>query len=125
MARVTRRVSSKRCCDCCPFEYARHACQPVAAAPVPLPAAARPAAAAGHPLEPDVVPRQPAQLGVDLRRAGGGCGALRKRRRDGAVVGEEVEEPLADHELKVMRRIDHRAIAVEAVLTRHGTLVGR
>ena len=23
-----------------------------------------------------------------------------------------------------MRRIDHRAIAVEAVLTRHGTLVG-
>ncbi len=27
------------------------------------------------------------------------------------------KEPLADHELKVMRRIDHRAIAVEAVLT--------
>ena len=34
------------------------------------------------------------------------------------------KEPLADSELKVMRRIDHRAIAVEAVLTRHGTLVG-
>jgi hypothetical protein len=34
------------------------------------------------------------------------------------------KEPLAEHELKVMRRIDHRAIAVEAVLTRHGTLVG-
>jgi biotin carboxylase len=34
------------------------------------------------------------------------------------------KEPLADHELKVMRRIDHRAIAVEAVRTRHGTLVG-
>jgi len=34
------------------------------------------------------------------------------------------KEPLADNELKVMRRIDHRAIAVEAVLTRHGTLVG-
>ena len=34
------------------------------------------------------------------------------------------KEPLADEELKVMRRIDHRAIAVEAVLTRHGTLVG-
>ena len=34
------------------------------------------------------------------------------------------KEPLAAGELKVMRRIDHRAIAVEAVLTRHGTLVG-
>jgi biotin carboxylase len=34
------------------------------------------------------------------------------------------KEPLAEQELKVMRRIDHRAIAVEAVLTRHGTLVG-
>jgi biotin carboxylase len=34
------------------------------------------------------------------------------------------KEPLAEEELKVMRRIDHRAIAVEAVLTRHGTLVG-
>ncbi len=34
------------------------------------------------------------------------------------------KEPLAEEELKVMRRVDHRAIAVEAVLTRHGTLVG-
>src|SRR5215472_14644817 len=34
------------------------------------------------------------------------------------------KEPLAEEELKVMRRIDHRAIAVEAVLTRYGTLVG-
>jgi biotin carboxylase len=34
------------------------------------------------------------------------------------------KEPLAREELKVMRRIEHRAIAVEAVLTRHGTLVG-
>ncbi len=34
------------------------------------------------------------------------------------------KEPLAQAELKVMRRIEHRAIAVEAVLTRHGTLVG-
>jgi biotin carboxylase len=34
------------------------------------------------------------------------------------------KESLADNELKVMRRIDHRAIAVEAVLTRCGTLVG-
>jgi biotin carboxylase len=34
------------------------------------------------------------------------------------------KEPLAEQELKVMRRIDHRAIAVEAVLTRCGTLVG-
>jgi biotin carboxylase len=34
------------------------------------------------------------------------------------------KDPLHQHELKVMRRIDHRAVAVEAVLTRHGTLVG-
>jgi len=34
------------------------------------------------------------------------------------------KEPVTTEELKVMRRIDHRAIAVEAVLTRHGTLVG-
>jgi hypothetical protein len=34
------------------------------------------------------------------------------------------KEALASAELKVMRRIEHRAIAVEAVLTRHGTLVG-
>jgi biotin carboxylase len=34
------------------------------------------------------------------------------------------KEPLATGELKVMRRIEHRAIAVEAVLTRCGTLVG-
>jgi biotin carboxylase len=34
------------------------------------------------------------------------------------------KEPMGSRELKVMRRIDHRAIAVEAVLTRHGTLVG-
>jgi biotin carboxylase len=34
------------------------------------------------------------------------------------------KEPLAADELKVMRRIEHRAIAVEAVLTRCGTLVG-
>jgi len=34
------------------------------------------------------------------------------------------KEPLATRELKVMRRIDHRAIAVEAVRTRYGTLVG-
>ena len=34
------------------------------------------------------------------------------------------KEPLSSQELKIMRRIEHRAIAVEAVLTRHGTLVG-
>jgi len=34
------------------------------------------------------------------------------------------EDPLHEHDLKIMRRIDHRAVAVEAVLTRHGTLVG-
>jgi len=33
-------------------------------------------------------------------------------------------EPLPSMELKVMRRIEHRAVAVEAVLTRHGTIVG-
>ncbi len=34
------------------------------------------------------------------------------------------KEPLDSSELKVMRRIEHRAVAVEAVLTRCGTLVG-
>jgi len=34
------------------------------------------------------------------------------------------KEPLGSGELKVMRRIEHRAVAVEAVLTRHGTIVG-
>jgi biotin carboxylase len=34
------------------------------------------------------------------------------------------KEPLPSMDLKVMRRIEHRAIAVEAVLTRHGTIVG-
>src|SRR3984957_7211234 len=34
------------------------------------------------------------------------------------------KEALASAELKGMRRIEHRAIRVEAVLTRHGTLVG-
>jgi biotin carboxylase len=34
------------------------------------------------------------------------------------------KDPLHEHELKVMKRINHRAVAVEAVLTRHGTLVG-
>jgi biotin carboxylase len=34
------------------------------------------------------------------------------------------KEPLGSQELKVMRRIEHRAVAVEAVLTRHGTIVG-
>jgi biotin carboxylase len=34
------------------------------------------------------------------------------------------KDPLHEQELKVMRRINNRAIAVEAVRTRHGTLVG-
>lgn len=34
------------------------------------------------------------------------------------------KDPLHEQELKVMRRISNRAIAVEAVLTRNGTLVG-
>jgi biotin carboxylase len=33
-------------------------------------------------------------------------------------------DQMADQELKVMRRINNRAAAVEAVLTRHGTVVG-
>jgi biotin carboxylase len=33
-------------------------------------------------------------------------------------------EGMADQELKVMKRINNRAAAVEAVLTRHGTIVG-
>jgi biotin carboxylase len=34
------------------------------------------------------------------------------------------KHPLGEEELKVMRRIRNRALAVEAVITRHGTLVG-
>jgi biotin carboxylase len=34
------------------------------------------------------------------------------------------EQPIATEEIKVMRRIRSRALAVEAVITRHGTLVG-
>ena len=33
-------------------------------------------------------------------------------------------EDLVDQELKVMKRINNREVAVEAVLTRHGTIVG-
>ncbi len=45
-------------------------------------------------------------------------------RREADWAACAAKEPLASQDLKVMRRIDHRAIAVEAVLTRHGTLVG-
>ena len=34
------------------------------------------------------------------------------------------KHPVVEEELKVMRRIRNRALAVEAVITRHGTLVG-
>jgi biotin carboxylase len=37
---------------------------------------------------------------------------------------EDWVEDLAEQELKVMKRINCRAVAVEAVLTRHGTVVG-
>jgi biotin carboxylase len=37
---------------------------------------------------------------------------------------DEYAEDMVDQELKVMRRINNRAAAVEAVLTRHGTIVG-
>src|SRR4029079_9280563 len=41
------------------------------------------------------------------------------------IRGEgEWDEQLAGEELKVMKRINCRAVAVEAVLTRHGTVVG-
>ena len=37
---------------------------------------------------------------------------------------DKYAEDMADQELKVMKRINNRAAAVEAVLTRHGTIVG-
>jgi biotin carboxylase len=39
-------------------------------------------------------------------------------------IASAAREPVDSGEIKVMRRIEHRAIAVEAVLTRHGTIVG-
>jgi biotin carboxylase len=45
-------------------------------------------------------------------------------RNDADWQASAAGEQLSSAELKVMRRIDHRAIAVEAVLTRHGTIVG-
>jgi biotin carboxylase len=45
-------------------------------------------------------------------------------RNEADWVASVAKEPLPSMELKVMRRIEHRAIAVEAVLTRHGTIVG-
>ncbi len=43
---------------------------------------------------------------------------------EAAWAASVAAEPLPSMELKVMRRIEHRAVAVEAVLTRHGTIVG-
>ena len=45
-------------------------------------------------------------------------------RNDADWQASAAGEQLSSAELKVMRRIEHRAIAVEAVLTRHGTIVG-
>jgi biotin carboxylase len=45
-------------------------------------------------------------------------------RNDADWQASAAGDQLSSAELKVMRRIDHRAIAVEAVLTRHGTIVG-
>jgi biotin carboxylase len=45
-------------------------------------------------------------------------------RNEAEWVASAAKEPLGSGELKIMRRIEHRAIAVEAVLTRHGTIVG-
>ena len=45
-------------------------------------------------------------------------------RNEADWVASAAKEPLQSMDLKVMRRIEHRAIAVEAVLTRHGTIVG-
>jgi hypothetical protein len=46
------------------------------------------------------------------------------RDQAGWDTATEGHDDIGDDDLKVMRRIDHRAVAVEAVLTRHGTLVG-
>ena len=45
-------------------------------------------------------------------------------RNDADWQASAAGDQLSSAELKVMRRIEHRAIAVEAVLTRHGTIVG-
>jgi biotin carboxylase len=45
-------------------------------------------------------------------------------RNSGDWAARAAKEPLQSEELKIMRRIEHRAVAVEAVLTRHGTVVG-
>lgn len=37
---------------------------------------------------------------------------------------KKCQREVAGHEVKVMKRINHRPVAVEAVLTRHGTVVG-
>ena len=55
--------------------------------------------------------------------------AVRRLRQDDVLHPRQRDwdanaEDMADQELKVMKRINNRAAAVEAVLTRHGTVVG-
>lgn len=37
---------------------------------------------------------------------------------------QKIAGEIADNEVKIMKRINHRPVAVEAVITRHGTIVG-
>ena len=79
---------------------------------------------------------------AELRRAGGARRLGRPRRRPrradalrrlrarprsssaGSATGTSTPRTWPTQELKVMKRINNRAAAVEAVLTRHGTIVG-
>jgi hypothetical protein len=51
---------------------------------------------------------------------------IRKSRQtdNGLLPKDRYAGDMKDQELKVMKRINNRAAAVEAVLTRHGTVVG-
>ena len=91
---------------------------------------------AGVPSVPNVLGRAESYeelLALAREAAGrrpGGADPLRRLRQDhllrelGARLGQETRPSMRDQELKVMRRIDPRAVAVEACLTRHGTVVG-
>ncbi|MGN8025235.1 biotin carboxylase [Microbacterium sp. 22242] len=66
-----------------------------------------------------------AGLGGDLvvQTAYGDSGKTTYFVTDAASFGKHRDD-IVGHELKVMKRINNRPIAVEAVLTRHGTIVG-
>lgn len=67
-----------------------------------------------------------ASLGTDLviQTAYGDSGKTTFFVSSEAEWDECAEQVVAEPVVKVMKRINHRAIAMEAVLTRHGTLVG-